>query len=300
MVSGYDLWQWRKQAINSAINNNIPLLELDWLLTEISGLDKLQLRLESFKNQDEIKMQLSLNQLESLWNRRLKEHLPVQYIAGYSNWRNFKLKVSPAVLIPRPETEILIDIVVDITNKNQDLKLGNWADLGTGSGAISLGLADVLPANNAQANIHAVDVSVDALNIAKINAANYNFSDRINFYQGYWWQPLSLLKGQFSGMISNPPYIPSATVLSLQPEVVNHEPHLALDGGIDGLDCIRHLIKISSDYLQNGGVWLIEMMAGQSNIVKALLKSAGTYDNIQIYPDLAGIDRFALAYKKSS
>lgn len=296
MVSGYDLWQWRKQAINNAINNHIPLLELDWLLTEISGLDKLQLRLESFKNQDQIKMQLSLDELEYLWNRRLKEHLPVQYIAGYSNWRNFKLKVSPAVLIPRPETEILIDIVVEISHKNPQLKQGNWADLGTGSGAISLGLAEVLP----QGNIHTVDISIDALNIAKINAQNYNFTHRINFYQGYWWQPLEFLKGQFSGMISNPPYIPSATVLSLQPEVVNHEPHLALDGGIDGLDCIRHLIKISSDYLHNGGVWLIEMMAGQSDIVKALLESAGTYDNIQIYPDLAGIDRFALAYKKSS
>lgn len=294
MVSGNDLWQWRKQAINSAKVNNIPLLEIDWLLTEITELDKLQLRLESFKNEDQIKMQLSLNELQSLWNKRLNEHLPVQYIAGYSNWRNFKLKVSPAVLIPRPETEILIDIVAEITDKNPQLKQGNWVDLGTGSGAISLGLAEVLP----QANIHTVDISMEALNIAKINAENYGFSDRITFYQGNWWQPLEFLKGRVCGMISNPPYIPSTTVLNLQPEVVKHEPHLALDGGTDGLDCIRHLIQVSSNYLQDGGIWLIEMMAGQSDIVKTLLETAGSYDNIQIYPDLAGIDRFALAYKR--
>jgi release factor glutamine methyltransferase len=81
----------------------------------------------------------------------------------------------------------------------------------------------------------------------------------------------------------------------LQPEVVNHEPHLALDGGTDGLDCIRQLIEISPDYLHPGGVWLIEMMAGQADTVQRLLQQQGSYSNIQIYQDLAGIERFAVA-----
>ena len=96
-------------------------------------------------------------------------------------------------------------------------------------------------------------------------------------------------------MVSNPPYIPTALIAQLQPEVAQHEPHLALDGGTDGLDCIRHLIATAPDYLRPGGIWLIEMMAGQAETVKHLLQERGSYERIQIFPDLAGIERFALA-----
>ena len=128
------------------------------------------------------------------------------------------------------------------------------------------------------------------------NAHNCGLAERIQFYQGSWWEPLELLTGQFSGMVSNPPYIPTSILPTLQSEVINHEPHLALDGGSDGLECIRHLIEISPIYLQTGGVWLIEMMAGQANAVREMLLR-GNYCNIQIHADLAGIERFALAYK---
>ena len=177
---------------------------------------------------------------------------------------------------------------------NPLLQQGQWADLGTGSGAIALGLADVFRT----ATIHAVDRSPDALAIAQQNALNSGLADSIRFYQGSWWEPLESLKGQFSGMVSNPPYIPTSTVSTLQPEVVNHEPHLALDGGADGLDCIRHLIEISPTYLRPGGVWLVEMMAGQAEAVRELLQNQGSYCNIEIHADLAGIERFAVAYKK--
>ncbi|MBD0341341.1 MAG: protein-(glutamine-N5) methyltransferase, release factor-specific, partial [Microcoleus sp. Co-bin12] len=111
-------------------------------------------------------------------------------------------------------------------------------------------------------------------------------------------EPLAFLKGQVSGMVSNPPYIPSSTVLTLQPEVVRHEPHLALDGGFDGLDCIRHLVETAPDYLESGGVWLVEMMAGQAEAVADMLESHGSYGKVQIFSDLAGIARFALAYRR--
>lgn len=291
--TGMEVWQWRNQAIQAAIAANISPIEVDWLLQEIAGLDRLTLRLESFKEWQVLKMQLSLAELDQLWQRRLHEHLPIQYIAGSTPWRKFKLAVSSAVLIPRPETEMLIDLAV-VAAESGGLQSGYWADLGTGSGAIALGLAEVLT----NATIYAVDVSFEALAVAETNAKNLGFGERIQFYQGSWWEPLESLKGQLSGMVSNPPYIPSETVLTLQPEVVKHEPHLALDGGVDGLDCIRHLIEISPAYLRAGGVWLIEMMAGQADIVRELLEKNGNYSHISIHHDLAGIERFAVAYKK--
>ncbi|MEA5512965.1 peptide chain release factor N(5)-glutamine methyltransferase [Nodularia sp. UHCC 0506] len=297
VVSGLQLWRWRNQAIADAIAYNISPVEVDWLLLEVAGLDRLSLRLESFKEQPEIQMALTLEDLEQLWQRRLNERLPVQYIAGVTPWRKFKIAVSNAVLIPRPETESLIDLAVAAATHRGAapfLNSGHWADLGTGSGAIALGLADTFP----KATIHAVDYSLEALKIARDNAHNLSFDNQIKFHQGSWWEPLSALKGEFSGMVSNPPYIPTNTVATLQPEVVKHEPHLALDGGLDGLDCIRQLIEISPSYLRPGGVWLIEMMAGQGDIVQTLLQKQGSYCNIQIHADLAGIDRFAVAYRK--
>ncbi|TBR57483.1 protein-(glutamine-N5) methyltransferase, release factor-specific [Westiellopsis prolifica IICB1] len=295
-ISGLQLWEWRQAAIAASISADVSPAEVDWLLQEIAGLDRLALRLESFKERSHIQLQLSLEELEILWQKRLKERLPVQYIAGVTPWRQFQITVSPAVLIPRPETECLIDIAVAAVAKSQEnlsLQQGHWVDLGTGSGAISIGLADAFQ----EATIHAVDYSRAAIAIAQINAQNAKLSDRINFYQGYWWEPLEFLKGQFSGMVSNPPYIPTSTVSTLQPEVVNHEPHLALDGGEDGLDCIRYLIETSPSYLKSGGVWLIEMMAGQADAVREILQNQGSYCNIEISADLAGIERFALAYK---
>jgi release factor glutamine methyltransferase len=290
-VTGLELWQWRNEAIQSAITHDISPVEVDWLLQEIAGLDRLSLRLESFKAWDQVQTQISLAELDQLWQRRLHDRLPVQYIAGVTPWRMFKLAVSSAVLIPRPETEMLIDLAV-AAGVSSGLQSGHWADLGTGSGAIALGLAEVL----INATIHAVDFSPEALAVAKTNAENLGFGEQVKFYQSSWWEPLESLKGQFSGMVSNPPYIPSDTVLTLQPEVVKHEPHLALDGGADGLDCIRHLIEVSPAYLRPGGVWLIEMMAGQADIVRELLENKGHYCNISIHRDLAGIERFAVAY----
>ncbi len=294
LISGEELWLWRNSAIVGAIAHNIEPREVDWLLREIAGLDSLMLRLELYREQSEIKMSLSLKDLDLLWQRRLHERLPVQYIAGVANWRQFQLQVTPAVLIPRQETELLIDLALAATENNKSLRNGNWVDLGTGSGAISIGLADIFP----NAVVHAVDLSVEALEIAQKNAENLSFASRIKFYQGSWWEPLVDIKGKFSGIISNPPYIPRETVLTLDPEVANHEPHLALDGGIDGLDYIRHLIQVSPEYLQSGAVWLIEMMAGQAEIVREMLENNGNYCDIEIHADLAGIERFAIAFVK--
>ena len=295
VVSGLELWQWRIYAREAATSADVPPAEVDWLLQEVASLDKLALRLESFKDRPQIQLTLSLSKLATLWQQRIDGRTPIQYLTGIAPWRHFLLAVSPAVLIPRPETESLIDLAVAAVQNTgvSQLQQGHWADLGTGSGAIALGLAEAFPA----ANIHAVDCSSAALAIAQQNAQQLGFADQIQFYEGSWWEPLSALKGQLSGMVANPPYIPSSMVPQLQPEVAWHEPHLALDGGSEGLDYIRHLVNTSPDYLRPGGIWLIEMMAGQAPAVAELLHRQGSYCQIQIHADLAGIERFALAYK---
>ena len=290
-VSGAELFLWRQKSIARAIANGIASRELDWLLQEMSDLDSLSLRLESFCDREMIPLTCSFPELKLLWQRRINERVPVQYLVQATNWRNFKLKVAPGVLIPRPETELIVDLVQQVTLPK--CSTAHWVDLGTGTGAIACGLATSFP----QAIVHAVDASPHALAIAKHNAQQTNLQDRIIFYHGDWWQPLKHLAGKVTGMVSNPPYIPTSELETLQPEVCQHEPHLALDGGADGLDAIRHLVQTAPTYLISGGIWLIEMMVGQGEKVVALLSEQGDYRDIKIVCDLSHRERFVLAYR---
>jgi release factor glutamine methyltransferase len=315
LITGKALWDWRKWAVNIATSHageNISpqdqqqyQREIDWLLQSFAHLDRLTLRLESIADDQLIETSMSLDRLSGLWLDRVEQYRPVQYLLGKTFWRDFELVVSPAVLIPRPETESMIDIA--LAHSNQFQQQGIWVDLGTGSGAIAIGLATELPSSE----IYAVDLSTAALQIAEINITNLDnlnilaadqstavknrLSDRIHLSQGSWWSSLSDLQGKVAGMLSNPPYIPSAEVLQLQPEVTKHEPHLALDGGPDGLAAIRILVETAPAYLQPGGIWLVEMMAGQGTEVMNLLAKQGCYTDIQVINDLAGLDRFVLA-----
>lgn len=295
ICSGKDLSFWREQAQQQAIAANISPKEVDWLLIEVTDLDSLALRIESFKQRSQIFLKYSLNELTQLWQKRVQDRIPVQYLIGQTHWRQYLLKVSPSVLIPRSETELIINLAVKaIQDSSSDLASGIWVDLGTGSGAIAIGLADCL--TNAQ--IYAVDTSSEALAIAQENINHLGFADRIQLLQGSWWVPLTAFKGQISGMLANPPYIPSKIIPTLQPEVFRNEPEIALDGGEDGLDAIRYLVQTSPQYLIKGGIWMIEMMAGQGEQVAKLLQEQGEYQNIQIIDDLAGFDRFVLAYRR--
>jgi release factor glutamine methyltransferase len=253
-IDGESLRQWYGTAKNAALAAAVDGFELDWLLGELLGIDRLSLRLGNFP----ALVEGDLAALEDLWERRLGDRIPVQYLVGHVHWRGMRLKVSPAVLIPRPETELLIDLVSDV------LVSGPWVDLGTGSGAIALGLAQALPS----IEIHGV---------------------------GSWCGPIAHLEGKLAGFLSNPPYIPSREVDVLQPEVVRHEPRLALDGGSDGLDAIRHLVTEGSRYLRSGGIWAVELMAGQGETVANLLRHQGNYEDIRIERDWADWDRFVLA-----
>jgi release factor glutamine methyltransferase len=298
-VSGEALWEWRestRQITSVCIHNsqiaNEYLWELDWLLTSVASVDRLSLKLETYRTRPAIGVERSLPELSALWQRRLQEQVPVQYLLGRADWRNFTLTVAPGVLIPRPETELLIDLAMAAMPNDRQEPM-HWADLGTGSGAIAVALATSFPS----ATIHAVDTSTIALEIAQHNATQLGLTDRVKFYQGNWLEPLADLEGTLTGIISNPPYIPSTQVPTLQPEVANHEPHLALDGGTDGLDAFRAIVKHAPQFLRSGGVLLLEMMMGQATAVSSLLQS-GDYINIQTHADLAGMQRFAQAYRK--
>ena len=287
-ISGQELSQWRQQAIADLEQAQLSPKEVDIFLQAVTDLDTLSLRLQSFREREKIPLSYSWSEITKRWQKRLQARVPLQYLLESVVWRNFTLKVSPEVLIPRPETELLIDIVGE-TVRGEDG--GIWVDLGTGSGAIAIGLASILT----KAEIYAIDYSQTALAIAKENIINTGFADRIILKQGSWWTPLEKWQGQISGMLSNPPYIPSAEILDLQIEVREHEPRLALDGGEDGLTALRYLVATAPDYLRSGGLWLVEMRAGQGEKVAQMLENQGNYRQIQIINDLAGFDRFVLA-----
>lgn len=287
-ISGQELSQWRQQAIADLEQAQLSPKEVDIFLQAVTDLDTLSLRLQSFREREKIPLSYSWSEITKRWQKRLKARVPLQYLLESVVWRNFTLKVSPEVLIPRPETELLIDIVGETVRGDDG---GIWVDLGTGSGAIAIGLASILT----KAEIYAIDYSQTALAIAKENIINTGFADRIILKQGSWWTPLEKWKGQIRGMLSNPPYIPSAEILDLQIEVREHEPRLALDGGEDGLTALRYLVATAPDYLRSGGLWLVEMRAGQGEKVVQMLENQGNYRQIQIINDLAGFDRFVLA-----
>lgn len=292
-VPGPEFAAWYAEAKQMAIAQGIEVSELDWLLPHWTDLDRLSLRLADFARRPEIKLSQPWAEIKGAWQRRLTEQCPVQYLLGHTPWRNFHIQVDPAVLIPRPETELIIDIVQrqSYHPRNTD----HWVDLGTGSGVLALGLATLFP----QAIIHGVDQSASALAIARKNAQLNHLGDRLHWHQGDWWHPLTHLAGQIQGMVANPPYIPQGELSQLAPEVIAHEPITALDGGPDGLDCLRHLSRRSPLYIKPGGFWIVEIMLGQAQPVAALLRQEGSYEAIQIHPDLSGRERFVSARLRS-
>ncbi len=278
-------WQWYDQAKVRGSAAGVSISELDWLVRELAGVDRLAVRLQTDVNHP------PLPELDQLWQKRLHQRVPIQYLVGRVAWRDFELKVTPAVLIPRPETEQLVDLAAARARPGE-----LWADLGTGSGAIALGLARLQPA----LTVVATDISAAALAVAQHNAQQLGLGERLQFSLGSWFEALSSLPRPLDGLVSNPPYIPAAEVLALQPEVAQHEPRLALDGGPDGLACLRHLVEQAPAYLRRGGQWLVEVMAGQAPAVAEALAVTERYAEIEIQADWAGIERFVVAVCRDS
>jgi len=204
---------------------------------------------------------------------------PVQYILGVTEFWSLPLKVTPDVLIPRPDTEIL----VEETLKNAPVS-GVILDVGTGSGAIAVALAHELP----EARIEAIDISPAALAVAQENAQRNGVAARISFRQADLFR---LEGGPYALMVANPPYIPEAEIDGLMPEVRDFEPRLALQGGgVDGLAAYRSLAETAARLLQPGGRLLVEVGLGQAEPVRRLFLEAGL-DELSVRNDYAGIPR---------
>lgn len=224
--------------------------------------------------------------------QRIEERRPFQYIVGCEHWRDLVLAVREGVLIPRPETEELVDLVAGV----EGFKGGLWADLGTGSGAIAIGIGRILGENG---RVVATDLSEAAVEVARFNVGRYKLDDKVEIRQGYWFEPLQDLQGKLSGLVSNPPYIPSSHIPGLQAEVGKHEPSLALDGGDNGLDHLLHLCDGLMSALKPGGFFAFETNGyKQSEYIVDFMSSqwSSTFHDMRIVADFAGVERFVMGF----
>lgn len=209
--------------------------------------------------------------------------VPLAYLRGTQEFYGLPFSVSPATLIPRPESEMLVDFALEAFTSPDSARTPVLVDIGTGSGCIAVAAL----VNRLDARAIAVDLSVDALAMARLNAEQNGVSARIRFVQ------TNVLAGIGRGVnliVSNPPYIPSQDIEALQPEVAIYEPRLALDGGSDGLAILRRIVVSASFALVAGGWLAVECACGQARSVADLFKGIG-FESCRIVPDLAGIER---------
>ena len=232
-----------------------------------------------------LERELTYDQLEaysSLIQRRL-HYEPTAYITGHKEFFGLDFFVSPSVLIPRPETELLVERAIDFV-KNTIGRSCLIADVGTGCGAIAIALAMHLP----HVKIYATDISPAALEVAQYNCQRYGVRDRINFLHGDLLEPLP---EPVHLILANLPYIRESELGSLSPEIAMFEPQLALNGGTDGLEQICKLISHAPDNLLPGSAILLEISPDQSQYVYALVEEHFPYNEVCMTHDLNGLDR---------
>ncbi len=227
------------------------------------------------------------SRFEAMVQRRV-ERCPLAYITGDGEFYGLTLEVRPGVLVPRQETEILVEQCIQRVGR-EDVVI---ADIGVGSGAIAVAVAAKLP----KARVYGTEVSPIALEVARANVAKHALADRVALVYGDLCEPLVESGLKFDAVLSNPPYIPSSEIDTLQPEVRDYEPREALDGGPDGLDVYRKLLPGARELLREDGFTAVEIGAGQYELVREIAERAG-YGRVEVAPDLAGIDRVVVAYR---
>jgi len=287
IISGEELHIWRRQQLQI---NPGAAAGLDWLLEMEGKVPWRDLQASRLHPEQPLTIAQPLLQLANIWCQHIQQQKPLQYLVGRCPWRDLELQVDSTVLIPRQETELLVELALCVESELGETGLTPWADLGCGSGCIAIALARAWP----QSQGWAVDISASALKLASINATIHGVAKSINWLQGNWAEPLQFQAGKWQLLISNPPYIPSAVVNQLEPLVRNNEPRLALDGGDDGLDSIKSICKLAPMLLAPGGWLLLEHHHDQSEAVLKLLRHAGL-ELVEAKSDLEGTLRFAVA-----
>lgn len=253
-------------------------------------------RSDTYLNGDRKLKNIEKLQLEDMIKKRLKK-IPLQYITKHQEFMGMDFLVGKGVLIPRPETEILVEEVIKKLKNYKYSDNIEVADLGTGSGVIAISIAKFI--NNI--TVYATDISKKSLQIALKNAQKHSCENKIIFLYGDLFEPFKNKIEKFSleAIISNPPYIDSCNFESLPPEVRDNEPKTALFGGTDGIDYYRKIIKKSPQYLKRNGFLALEVGVNQSKIVKELLIGENNFNQeIEIIKDYLGIERVVIAYRK--
>ena len=286
-TSTKDLFLWIRDNKNSGKDIDELYLLLD-LVGGISKNDLLQLKINS---KYKVSLNVDFNSLKKKWTEHLRFSKPIQYISGSSYWRNFKFELNTNVLIPRVETEKIVEIASNIISSEDEKII--FADLGTGSGSIAIALVE----ENKNWKGLATDIDMNALHIAQINHKKISSESNINFYCGNWWEPLRDYAGRINLAISNPPYIPRNVYERLPSSVIDFEPKKALYGGEDGLSHIKQIISNAPKFLVRGGWLILENHFDQSKKIKNLLKVYG-FDSLKTINDTFGIGRFTIGRYK--
>ena len=272
-----------KEATIVLKNNYIKTAELDTeiLLAEVLGSSREYIILNNHKNLDKIKLDYFKKLVKERANRK-----PIAYLLNKKGFWDSEFYVNKNTLIPRPDTEVVIEEILRLTKYKTKL---NILDIGVGSGCILLSIL------RERKNFYGtgIDISKKSLEISKINARNLNVEQRIKFYKS---DIDNFSKGKYDLIISNPPYIKSCDLKYLEKDVINFEPKLALDGGLDGLSVIRKVINKSSELIKSNGKFILEIGFNQKNKVIKLLNKKGFYINSTL-KDLAKNDRCIVSTK---
>jgi release factor glutamine methyltransferase len=280
--------EWRLAARDPLREGGLesPALEADLLLRHVLGVTRSELLIHP----DRILLPAEKRRLSRYLHRRVGRE-PLQYILGETDFRTLTLRTSPAALIPRPETEGLVEQVLAFLGKDPR---GTVLDVGTGTGCIALSLAAEAPG----LRVWASELSPEAARLARRNARALGLDQRVEIKVGNLTDPFDDHPGALAALVSNPPYVAAGEKSRLQPEVRDHEPDLALFAPGEGLGIYRKLIPRAEHLVEPGGLLALEIGEDQGNSLLELLnRRGGTWVEIRIEKDLAGRDRYALALR---
>ena len=266
------------------IISDTPRLDVEILLQKaLGGVDRLYIHLN-------LSEELEIEQ-EEIFLRFIEERLkgrPIAYIVNNREFMGLDFYVKEGVLIPRPDTEILVEEIIELCKDKDDLDI---LDIGTGSGAITVSLAKYIE----KSRLTSLDISEIALEIAKKIAKSNGVIDKINFIKSDLFQQIVGTNLKFDIIVSNPPYIRKRDIDELHTQVKDYEPYNALEGGIDGLDFYRNITEQSKNYLKPGGILAYEVGHDQAEEVVKIMQNNG-YNKIYIKKDLQGIDRVVIGF----
>lgn len=271
---------------------NNPITDAQLIMEYVLKKDRLYIYTHMTENLKEENIKIYFELIE-------KRNLgyPIQYIIKKQEFMGLEFYVSEGVLVPRQDTETLIENLIEESKKKQFLvkEQIEILDLGTGSGAITLALAHYLK----NSKVKSVDISEDALKIAKQNAKNFELDNRVEFIKASMLEKIDEIEGdKFDIIVSNPPYIPKKDIEALQTEVSVYEPRIALDGGEDGLDFYRHIVENAYRFMKEISILAFEIGHNQGDDLKEMIEKTGEYEEVKVIKDLAGHDRVVLAYKR--